>query len=308
MLKVEQPVLKKIAGAGIYGALQLKSTLSEIFHENTKLYPMSARAYTQTVAQLGKSAMVKLLMANPFKVYSLMDQAELEPPGEPNELEQLITERRSVRSYSGEAVTQQELSRLLLNTYGRIGPQRNSRPVASGGGLYPLELYVVPVNVEGLERGWVYHYNADRHALDIVRREDRWEEFRHLVWLADMKDVEKISMVVVVTAVFARCTMKYQDRGYRLVLIEAGEVGHNLALLASSLGLGSCLLGGFLDDSLSKLLDIDGVDEAPLLPIVVGRPAATNIGGDGVEHAHHGEAAANGDGAGNGNGAARADR
>jgi SagB-type dehydrogenase family enzyme len=308
MLKVEQPVLKKIAGAGIYGALQLKSTLSEIFHENTKLSPLSARAYTQSVAQLGKSAMVKLLMANPFKVYSLMDFAELEPAGEPNELEKIIAARRSVRSYSGEAVTQQELSRLLLNTYGRIGQKRNCRPVASGGALYPLEMYVVPLNVEGLERGWVYHYNADRHALDIVRREDRWEEFRHLVWLADMEDVEKISMVVVVTAIFARCTMKYQDRGYRLVLIEAGEVGHNLALLASSLGLGSCLLGGFLDDGLSKLLDIDGVDEAPLLPIVIGRPAATNIGGDGVEHAQGDAAAAGGNGAGsNGDGAAKGD-
>jgi nitroreductase len=87
------------------------------------------------------------------------------------------------------------------------------------------------------------------------------------------------------------------------VLIEAGEVGHNLALLASSLGLGSCLLGGFLDDGLSKLLDIDGVDEAPLLPIVVGRPSATNTGGDGVEHARGDAAAENGNGAANGNGA-----
>jgi SagB-type dehydrogenase family enzyme len=300
MLKVEKTVLKKIAGAGVHGALQLKSTLSEIFHENTKLSPLSARAYTQSVSQLGKSAMVKLLMANPFKVYSLMDQKELEPPGEPNELEKIIAARRSVRSYSGEAVTQQELSRLLLNTYGRIGPKRNYRPVASGGALYPLEMYVVPVNVEGLERGWVYHYNGDQHTLDIVRREDRWDEFRHLVWLADMEDVEKIGMVIVVTAVFARCTMKYQDRGYRLVLIEAGEVGHNLALLASSFGLGSCLLGGFLDDALSKLLDIDGVDEAPLLPIVVGRPTATNIGGDGVEQAQGNPVAENGNGASNG--------
>jgi SagB-type dehydrogenase family enzyme len=285
MLKVERRVLKKIAGTGIYGTLQIESTLSEVFHENTKLAPLSARAYTQTIAKKGNSPVVKALMANPFKVYSLMDQCELErPPGEPNELERIITARRSVRSYAGEAVTRQELSRLLLYTYGKLDQKRNYRPVASGGALYPLELYIMPVNVEGLEHGWVYHYNADRHALDVVRREDRWEEFRHLVWLADMEDVEKISMVVVVTAVFARCTMKYQDRGYRLVLIEAGEVGHNLALLAASLGLGTCLLGGFLDDSLSKLLDIDGVDEAPLLPIVVGRPAATNVAGDGVDH------------------------
>lgn len=273
MLKVERRVLKKIAGTGIYGTLQVESTLSEVFHENTKLAPLSSRAYTQAIAQKGKSPVVKALMANPFKVYSLMDEAGLPAAGEPNELERIIAARHSTRRYTGEAVTARELSRLLLYTYGKPVEGRSRRPVASGGALYPLELYVVPLNVEGLERGWVYHYNADRHALDIVRREDRWEEFRHIVWLADMEDVEKVSMVVVVTAVFARCTMKYMDRGYRLVLMEAGEVGHNLALMAGSLGLGACLLGGFLDDQLSRLLDIDGIDEAPLLPVVVGRPA-----------------------------------
>lgn len=275
MLKVERRVLKKIAGAGIYRALQLESGLSEVYHENTKLAPLSARAYTQTIAQRGKTAAAQTLAANPYKVYSLMDQAELPPPGEPNELERVIAARRSTRRYTGEAVTREELARLLLYTYGKPVAGRARRPVASGGALYPLELYVVPLNVEGLERGWVYHYNADQHSLDIVRREDRWEEFRRIVWLADMEDVEKVSMVVVVSAVFARCTMKYLDRGYRLVLMEAGEVGHNLALLATSLGLGACLLGGFLDDQLSKLLDIDGVEEAPLLPVVLGRPAAS---------------------------------
>jgi hypothetical protein len=36
--------------------------------------------------------------------------------------------------------------------------------------------------------------------------------------------------------------------------------------------IGSCLLGGFNDDLPSDLLDIDGADEAPLLPVLVGRP------------------------------------
>lgn len=274
MLKVDRRVLKKIAGAGVYRAIQIESSLSEIFHENTKLAPLSARAYTQTIAQKTKTPFMQTLMANPFKVYSLMDLAELPPPGEPNELERLIAARRSTRRYTGEALTREELSRLLLYTYGKPVAGRGQRPVASGGALYPLELYVVPLNVEGLERGWVYHYNADQHKLDIVRREDRWEEFRRAVWLDDMEDVNKISALLIVTAVFARCTTKYLDRGYRLVLMEAGEVGHNLALLAASHGLGACLLGGFLDDQLSKLLDIDGLDEAPLLPVVLGRPAA----------------------------------
>jgi SagB-type dehydrogenase family enzyme len=81
---------------------------------------------------------------------------------------------------------------------------------------------------------------------------------------------------VLVTAIFQRSTFKYQDRGYRLILIEAGEVAQNMTLEATSLGLGACLLGGYLDNDLSGLLEIDGIDEAPLLPVVLGRPAGSN--------------------------------
>jgi len=55
--------------------------------------------------------------------------------------------------------------------------------------------------------------------------------------------------------------------------MEAGEVAQNMTLEANALGLGVCLVGGFHDNNLSKILEIDGSYEAPLLPIVVGRIA-----------------------------------
>jgi nitroreductase len=62
--------------------------------------------------------------------------------------------------------------------------------------------------------------------------------------------------------------------------MEAGEVAQNMTLMATSLGLGALLLGGFIDNRLSDLLDVDGYDEAPLLPIVIGRkPAAAPTSG-----------------------------
>jgi nitroreductase len=59
-----------------------------------------------------------------------------------------------------------------------------------------------------------------------------------------------------------------------MVLLEAGAAAHGLSLTATSLGLGDCSVGGFLDDRLSELLRIDGREEAPLLPLVVGRRPA----------------------------------
>jgi nitroreductase len=63
-----------------------------------------------------------------------------------------------------------------------------------------------------------------------------------------------------------------------MILMEAGEAAQNLCLIATSMDLGACLLGGFNDDLLSSFLDIDGVDEAPLLPVLVGRPATHSSG------------------------------
>ena len=269
MRNLEREVLKKITGNGILMPLQAKSSLSEVFHENTKLTPLSGREYSRHIARMTASPQAKRLMAVPYKVYSLFDQVEMEQPEPRTALEESILARKSQRAYTGEPVSLEELSRLLFFTYGRTGPKRNLRPVASGGALYPLEFYVAARNVSGLEPG-LYHYSVEHHKLDVLKRGDCWDAVQRYVWLQDI-EAEKAAMVVVITAAFMRSTTKYKDRGYRMVLMEAGEAAQNFALLCASHGLGACLLGGFLDDPLAELLGLDGVDEAPLLPIVVGR-------------------------------------
>jgi SagB-type dehydrogenase family enzyme len=211
--------------------------------------------------------------AKPYKVYSLADRVELPAAPPATAVEETIAARRSCRTFSGEPLQREELSRLLRFGYGLTDPAGRFRAVASGGALYPLEIYVIPNRVEGLER-WVYHYDPEHHRLDVVDRTDRWAELPDCVWLSDMKDPDSAAALLVITAVFERTRQKYLDRGYRLVLFEAGEVAHNLSLLTTALGLGGYLLGGFLDDRLSAVLGIDGTEEAPLVPMAVGRPAA----------------------------------
>lgn len=269
MFKLEREVLKKITGDGVLIPVQRKSSLSELFHENTKLTPLSGRAYSLHIDRIGKSPTAKGLMAEPYKVYTLFDRYQLTLPAPQTELERSLAARRSERHYTGEAVSQEELARLLFYTYGRTETTHNYRPVASGGALYPLEFYVVARNVTGIEQG-IYHYDVENNYLDAVERGDRWADLQKCVWFKDI-DVDDASLVIIISAAFLRSTMKYQDRGYRMVLMEAGEAAQTLSLLSASLGLGACLLGGFLDDALSELLGLDGIDEAPLLPIVIGR-------------------------------------
>ncbi|MEM2339181.1 MAG: SagB/ThcOx family dehydrogenase, partial [Nitrososphaerales archaeon] len=67
-------------------------------------------------------------------------------------IEEALLKRRSVRDYKDEPLTLQEVSQLLWAAQGITDP-RGFRTAPSAGATYPLELYVVVGNVEGLEKG-----------------------------------------------------------------------------------------------------------------------------------------------------------
>jgi SagB-type dehydrogenase family enzyme len=269
MIEIERQALKKFSGKGFRGPMQMEASLSEIFHENTKLTPISSRAYGAWIGSIAHSRMLTTLMSQAFKIYTLMDQVSLPKTSPQNQLENLIVNRRSIRHYTGTSVSQEELARLLYFSYGITDKRRNFRAVASGGGLYPLEIYAVALKVDDLEQG-IYHYNIEHNCLDVVSRGDRLAELKESIWFEDI-DIDDAALLFIVTSFFERSTLKYQDRGYRMILMEAGEVAQNMTLVANSLNLGVCLVGGFHDNNLSKILEIDGSNEAPLVPVVVGR-------------------------------------
>ena len=61
------------------------------------------------------------------------------------------------------------------------------RPYPSGGGCYPLELYVVSAACDGLDSA-IYHYDPMRHVLRIVSRDA--EAARSLVTAARAAQLE----------------------------------------------------------------------------------------------------------------------
>jgi SagB-type dehydrogenase family enzyme len=145
------------------------------------------------------------------------------------------------------------------------------RPVPSGGGLYPLELYLVVRAVDGLVPG-VYHYVAAAHALERLRDVALPERFVTYLFMNQAYFAEA-ALVAVLTAMPERSLWRYGERGYRYLLLEAGHVGQNLNLAAAALGLGTCNAGGFFDDELAGLLRADVEREVPLYAVAVGHPA-----------------------------------
>lgn len=183
------------------------------------------------------------------------------------DLEGAIEARRSVRSYSGEKLTLEQFSRLLYAAQGVTAPNRWFRAAPSAGALYPIELYAVVHDVADVEQG-IYHYAVQEHELETVGAGD----FRSGVVQAGLFQgfLGQANVCFVLSAIFQRTRWRYRERTYRYVMLEAGHVGQNLYLAATSMGLGACAVGAFLDGELNDLLGLDGEEEATLYVVSVG--------------------------------------
>ena len=79
------------------------------------------------------------------------------------------------------------------------------------------------------------------------------------------------NLVLVFTTILQRLRWKYQERSYRYALLEAGHLGQNVYLAGTSMGMGVCAVGAFLDDELNAMLEVDGEDEAAIYMLAVGK-------------------------------------
>ena len=183
-------------------------------------------------------------------------------------LEETLLNRRSVRQYTGEALTLEEVSQLLWSAQG-ITAEWGGRTAPSAGALYPLEVYLVAGNVESLTPG-IYKYINDGHELVKVRDEDVREELANAA--LGQTPVRDGAIDIVISAIYERTMKKYGDRGVRYVHMEAGHAAQNIYLQATALDLGTVTIGAFVDELVKEVLSMPE-DEAPLYIIPVGRRA-----------------------------------
>lgn len=176
-------------------------------------------------------------------------------------LEAAIARRRSVRTFTNEALTEAELGQLAWAGQGITDAISGHRAAPSAGALYPIELYVV--TAEGVRR-----YLPGEHAFELAPEGDR----RAALQAASLnqESITDAPAVVVIAGVYARTAGKYGDRAERYVHMEAGCVAQNVLLEATSLGLGAVPIGAFEDAEVSRALGLPA-DHAPLLLIPVGR-------------------------------------
>lgn len=181
-------------------------------------------------------------------------------------LEELLRQRRSIRSYSDAPLTQDEVMKLLWAGQG-ITSSRGFRTAPSAGALYPLEIYVVAGNVSDLTPG-IYKYNPVKDDLTLIKEGD----VRTSLAVASLvqSSVAEGAIDIVIAAVYERTEVKYGSRAERYVHIEVGHAAQNICLQATALGLGLVTIGAFDDAAVAKVIGMSN-DESPLYVIPVGR-------------------------------------
>jgi SagB-type dehydrogenase family enzyme len=236
--------------------------LGTLYHEWSK---PGLRSFLGAVADWGRRP-------NQYKNYAAPQKIDLPEPGKlPGPTaEETIRQRRSRRNYSGRDMTLEELSELLFHTAGITGESwgQKLRAAPSAGALYPIETYLVIHRVGDLETG-LYHYAVEEHALELLQAGDLRREIAQHGLMQEF--LGQANLVFVFTAIFQRLRWKYQERSYRYALIEAGHLGQNLYLTATSMGMGACAAGAFVDDDLNSLLGVDGQEEAAVYMLAAGR-------------------------------------
>jgi SagB-type dehydrogenase family enzyme len=249
--------------------------LDELYHCNSKHSRLRLELVSGRERRRHDRAVHALYEAskNRFKTYPSAPRVDLpaDALGLDVSLGAAICGRRSVRRFSAAPVIAPELATLLRRSYGITARRGDGlgRAVPSGGGLYPLDLYVMQFAGGVVEEG-VYHYHAGGHYLQQIAAECDRQRLRDACVYPEI--VAEAALLLAVVADMPRTRAKYGERAYRLALLEAGHVSQTLYLVAHALGLGIIALDGFYDDEVHAVLDVDGVMEIALALFAVGHP------------------------------------
>lgn len=246
------------------GSLFNKKSDSQIFHEATKLTNFSTESRPAVIPKSWTQVF--------YKGYPRFEKFPLPRAIDLNKISlgKIMRFRHSEREFSKRDVSLSDLSSLLFYTAGLKNLRSNdsgNRFYPSAGARYPNEVYPVIFNVEEQKMG-IYHYHLRTHSLEYMWDFPNFEKI--ILSTFNQEWINKASLLLAITAVFGRTTMKYEDRGYRHVLVDTGHFCQNIYLICEALGLGCCSIGGFIDDKLNSLLDVDGQEESVIIVVAIG--------------------------------------
>ena len=171
-------------------------------------------------------------------------------------LMEVLKERKTIRSFSTEKLSDQVLSNLLWAAWGVNRPDgRRTSPSASN--MQEIEIYVA--KEDGL-----YLFDAKEHSLELVLEEDLREK------TGTQKFVKEVPVNLVYVADFARMKLTGQMKEFYSAA-DTGFISQNVYLFCTSEGLGTVVRGLVNRKALGEAMKLRP-DQRVILSQSVGYP------------------------------------
>jgi putative peptide maturation dehydrogenase len=198
-------------------------------------------------------------------------------------LDELLAARATCRNFDPDFVLPLvELSSVLHRVFGAQATQtlapgavalKKNSP--SGGGLHPIEAFVLVQRVDGLAPG-LYHYHSTAHALEPMQllSAEAMAPLAHEL-VAGQAWFGNAPVQILMAARFQRNFWKYRNhpKAWRVIQLDAGHLSQNLYLSATELGYGAFVTGAINDECAERLFEFDGLGTGAIAVCGFGRRA-----------------------------------
>lgn len=177
----------------------------------------------------------------------------------------VLQNRRAVRAYRKESISQSSLSTMLRTA---IEGDAADWPAAEYSAR--MELLVVGWRVEGLAQA-IYRYLPATHSLvPIGPAPDQEASGKDLVLQTEFADA---SAIVLVAGELSLALRQHGAWGHRNLLVRAGSAGYRLWLASLVAGLSGTVFAGLLPRAAQRIAGLDGYRRAGLFAFAVGHAA-----------------------------------
>ena len=173
-------------------------------------------------------------------------------------VEEAIFSRRSIRNFTTQELTIEQLSQILWVSQGQTKDGYRSAP--SAGALYPIEIRLI-------KKDGLFKYLTSGHKIVLLSAED----FRKPLAQGALyqNSIIQAPVTIIISANYNKITPKYGQRGISYSYIETGHIAQNIHLEAVALGLGSVPIGAFDDKTVKEILLLPTENE-PLYIVPIG--------------------------------------
>ncbi len=188
-------------------------------------------------------------------------------------LSDVLEERHSSRFFADIYMGQKDFSTIMHYSFG-LGKRKvnyngiitTTRHYPSGGGLYPIEIYVLINKVNGIQLG-LYKYQPHSHTLYPVKCDFNIETFlEHSNF-----DYQNYSFLVLYKFDINKSYLKYGELSLLITLVELGDMVQNFDLVVTSLDYSSCQIAGFDKSYANEVIGLDGVNSHIIFTSICGR-------------------------------------